>query len=285
MAKVLSVVSGKGGVGKTLLTAAIGIQLSRIGKRVLLIDGDMGLRNLDLILGIENECFYNIWDLAQGKCFFSDAILSVNDNLDFLAAAQNETWEELFPEAIHTVLEDVGQFYDIILIDCPAGIGAGIKFVSKVSDIAIIILAPSWASKRNAEKMIFEMPRNVQSYLVFNQFSENEEEKISFEEMLEQVDEEIFGGVVPFSREAARLSHHGELQAYSADSAIADSLQCIINVILKGREYPRVRWNHILHLANEENYAPKKKGEVTEKKRQQLSWDRNRMAYKWRRRR
>lgn len=65
MTQVLSVISGKGGVGKTLLTAALGIQLSRMGKKVLLIDGDMGLRNLDLILGVENECFYNIWDLAQ----------------------------------------------------------------------------------------------------------------------------------------------------------------------------------------------------------------------------
>ena len=67
MTQVLSVISGKGGVGKTLLTAALGIQLSRMGKKVLLIDGDMGLRNLDLILGVENECFYNIWDLAQGS--------------------------------------------------------------------------------------------------------------------------------------------------------------------------------------------------------------------------
>ena len=91
MTQVLSVISGKGGVGKTLLTAALGIQLSRMGKKVLLIDGDMGLRNLDLILGVENECFYNIWDLAQGKCFIRDAVLSIDENLYFLSASQGET--------------------------------------------------------------------------------------------------------------------------------------------------------------------------------------------------
>lgn len=67
MAQIISVLSGKGGVGKTLLTGAVGLALSRKGKRVLLIDGDMGIRSLDLIFGVENECFYHVWELAQGK--------------------------------------------------------------------------------------------------------------------------------------------------------------------------------------------------------------------------
>ena len=75
MAVILSTASGKGGVGKTLITASLGITLSRLGKKVLLIDGDMGLRNMDLILGMENDCFYNICDLAEGACFLEDAVL------------------------------------------------------------------------------------------------------------------------------------------------------------------------------------------------------------------
>ena len=152
MTQVLSVISGKGGVGKTLLTAALGIQLSRMGKKVLLIDGDMGLRNLDLILGVENECFYNIWDLAQGKCFIRDAILSIDENLYFLSASQGETWEEISSDAINTVLEDIDEIYDFILIDCPAGIGAGIKFAAKISDFAIIVLAPSFGHRSGMQK-------------------------------------------------------------------------------------------------------------------------------------
>ena len=88
MAKVLSIASGKGGVGKTLLTASLGIVMAHKGYRVLLIDGDMGLRNMDLILGLENECFYNILDLADGRCFMNDVKLSVSKNLDFIPAAQ-----------------------------------------------------------------------------------------------------------------------------------------------------------------------------------------------------
>ena len=248
MTQVLSVISGKGGVGKTLLTAALGIQLSRMGKKVLLIDGDMGLRNLDLILGVENECFYNIWDLAQGKCFIRDAILSIDENLYFLSASQGETWEEISSDAINTVLEDIDEIYDFILIDCPAGIGAGIKFAAKISDFAIIVLAPSWASKRNAEKMILMMPENVHSYIVLNQFSEGND-KISFEEMMTCIDEDIFGGVIPFSQIATQLSHYGELQTYRNDCAFADALQCVINVVFKGREYPISRWRYILHAA------------------------------------
>ena len=72
MAEIVSFASGKGGVGKTLLTAALGIFLSRKGKKVLLIDGDMGMRNMDLVLGLENECFYHVMDLAEGRCFAKD---------------------------------------------------------------------------------------------------------------------------------------------------------------------------------------------------------------------
>ena len=84
MSKVLSIASGKGGVGKALLTASLGIVMAYKGYRVLLTDGDMGLRNMDLILGLENECFYNILDLAEGRCFMNDVKLSVSKNLDFI---------------------------------------------------------------------------------------------------------------------------------------------------------------------------------------------------------
>ena len=123
MAVIVSTASGKGGVGKTLITASLGITLSRLGKKVLLIDGDMGLRNMDLILGLENDCFYNICDLAEGKCFLEDAVLPVTDHLDFLPASQKESWETVFPAAMDTVMDDIHRLYDFIFIDCPAGMG------------------------------------------------------------------------------------------------------------------------------------------------------------------
>ena len=182
------------------------------------------------------------------------------------------------------MLEDIDGIYDLILIDCPAGIGTGIKFAAKISDFAIIVLAPSWASKRNAEKMILMMPENVRSYIVLNQFNEGND-KISFEEMMTCIDDDMFGGVIPFSRIATQLSHYGELQTYRNDCAFADALQCVINVVFKGREYPVSRWRYILHAAKKENGVALKGSESILKKRPIFSWDRNRMAYKWRHRR
>lgn len=127
MAAIFSIASGKGGVGKTLITTSFGILLSRQGKKVIMIDGDMGLRNMDLGLGVENECLYNIYDAAQGKCFLEEAIIPVSKNLDFLPASQNDSWDTVFPSAFDTVLEDIQNSYDFILIDCPAGLGKGIE--------------------------------------------------------------------------------------------------------------------------------------------------------------
>ena len=132
--------------------------------------------------------------------------------------------------------------------------------------------------------MILMMPENVHSYIVLNQFNEGND-KISFEEMMTCIDEDIFGGVIPFSRIATQLSHYGELQTYRNDCAFADALQCVINVVFKGREYPISRWRYILHAAKKENGVALKDSESILKKRPIFSWDRNRMAYKWRHRR
>lgn len=284
MAKILSVLSGKGGVGKTLLTASLGIQLARMGKKVLLIDGDMGLRNLDLVLGIENDCFYNIWDLAQGRSFTVETIINVRERLDFLAAAQKETWEQILPEAIDTVLEDVGNQYDFVLTDCPAGIGKGIEFAKKISDFFIVVLAPSWASRRNAEKIILSMGRNDSMFVVLNQFAEKDETKVSFEEIIDGIDEDIFGGVVPYSMELDRLAHIGQLTEFQEKGAFGEALSCVLNTVLNHRQYPDTKWKSVLHLARIENesfYSKQKAGN----KRSNFQWNQNRMAYKWRRRR
>ncbi len=284
MAKIISVLSGKGGVGKTLITGAIGIKLARDGKRVLLIDGDMGLRNLDLIFGIENDCFYNIWDLAQGRCFAGDAVINIDKNIDFLAAAQSETWEDIFPAAIDTVIEDIGHQYDYILLDCPAGLGNGITFAANISELAIIIVAASWASKRSAEKIYSFLPSKLSSFMVLNQFSEHDNTQISFSTMMKTVDEELFGGVIPYSMEADRLGHKGHLQDYEKSGAFGEALTCVINTVLHNREYPMTKWESILHLANKENKLPKEKSLNSYKDRKDM-WDNRRMAYKWRRRR
>lgn len=232
MAEIVSFASGKGGVGKTLLTAALGIFLSRKGKKVLLIDGDMGMRNMDLVLGLENECFYHVMDLAEGRCFAKDVILEVNDHLDFLPAAQNDTWETVFPAAMDTVLEDVEDKYDYILLDCPAGRGEGIRFAEHLSDHMFLVVAPSWASKRNAERLMTGPRKRYMTY-VLNQFSLSGDTQISLTDMLETLDEESVSAIIPYTEEADRLAHQGELSDFSEKGALGEALALFGNHIKK----------------------------------------------------
>lgn len=281
MARILSVVSGKGGVGKTLFTGAFGITLARMGFNVLLIDADMGLRNLDLILGLESECLYTICDLAEGRCFSEDAILPVMDHLDFLAADQGETWDDIIPAAIDTVLEDEADRYDFILLDCPAGIGRGIAYAASVSEQAIAIMAPSWASVRSTGRVMQVMGRKVPVSVILNQFVEHDTVGISFDDAIETVDPDDFGGLIPYSGEAALLSRRGELIHFSPKRSFGQALMLVYKRILNGSDYPLSRWQSLLRMASRENEVHTDREQNSSKSR----WNKVRMSYKWRRRR
>ena len=256
MAEIVSFASGKGGVGKTLLTAALGIFLSRKGKKVLLIDGDMGMRNMDLVLGLENECFYHVMDLAEGRCFAKDVILEVNDHLDFLPAAQNDTWETVFPAAMDTVLEDVEDKYDYILLDCPAGRGEGIRFAEHLSDHMFLVVAPSWASKRNAERLMTGPRKRYMTY-VLNQFSLSGDTQISLTDMLETLDEESVSAIIPYTEEADRLAHQGELSDFSEKGALGEALALFWKSYKEEKQIPLPRWKKVLRKAETENEREK----------------------------
>ncbi len=281
MAQLLSFASGKGGVGKTLLCASFGISLARKGKKVLLIDGDMGMRNMDLVLGLENECFYNILDLAAGKCFARDVILEADDHLDFLPAAPFGNWEDVVPAALDTVLEDVESKYDYILFDCPAGVGAGIRFAARISEKLLLVVAPSWASRRTASQVMDGAGKKVDCRILCNQFAEADETKISFEDMMETVDPDSFCGLVPYSEEADRLAHQGRLVEFSENRAFGKALSAVLKVVLEEKEFPETKWKRLLQEAAKEN----KKPEPVKEKVTGLSWQSSSRAYKWGRRR
>lgn len=285
MAAILSAASGKGGVGKTLITASLGITLSRRGKKVLLIDGDMGLRNMDLILGLENDCFYNICDLAEGKCFLEDAVLPVMENLDFLPASQKETWETVFPAAMDTVLDDIHRLYDYILIDCPAGMGRGIETAFRLSDKIVLLVAPAWSSRRNADRLLPLIGKKPYAYLL-NRFTGGEGTGLSFHEVYDTVDEESFGGVIPFSFMADRLANRGELIDFDEKSAYGRALSDAARTLFKDKEIPLSRWELFLAAGdreNEEDMERRNRNQTHEVKG--LSWHSGSRAYKWQRRR
>lgn len=298
MSHILSVLSGKGGVGKTLITASLGILLAKHGHKTLLIDCDMGLRNLDLPLGVENDCLYNVWDLAQGKCFEDEAVISPAPYLYFLSAAQNETWDQVEPSAITTVLEDIKDQFDFIILDCPAGMNRGIAYAEKISDMVIAILGPSFSSLRNVQQIMQHRSSPKPFYVLMNQFSAEDPAKVSFSTMLSYVDEDSFCGVIPYSRKVDQMAHQGKLLDLEEHDAFSQALECVLHVLLGGSSYPMKRWNELLSLASVENkrfITPEPKAEpgplpvkriiVKEMAPKEKRREAARMNYKWRRRR
>ena len=129
MGEVIVITSGKGGVGKTTTTANVGTGLSMLNKKVILVDTDIGLRNLDVVLGLENRIVYNLVDIVEGNCKLKQAMIKNkdNDNLYLIAAAQQRDKTSVTPEQMKTLTQELKQEFDYVIIDCPAGIEQGFK--------------------------------------------------------------------------------------------------------------------------------------------------------------
>ncbi len=166
MSEVIVVTSGKGGVGKTTTTANVGYGLARLGYKVLLIDTDIGLRNLDVVMGLDNRIVYNLVDVIEGVCRARQAIIKdkVYDNLGLLPAAQTRDKTAVCPEQMKKLVDELKPEYDYIIIDCPAGIEHGFKNAIAAANRAIIVTTPEVSAIRDADRIIgilnaSEMPR------------------------------------------------------------------------------------------------------------------------------
>lgn len=129
MGEVIVITSGKGGVGKTTTTANIGIGLSQLGKKVIVIDTDLGLRNLDVVMGLENRIVYNLVDVIEGSCRLKQALIRDKrfPELYLLPSAQTKDKTAVSPEQMRKLIADIKDEFDYILLDCPAGIEAGFE--------------------------------------------------------------------------------------------------------------------------------------------------------------
>lgn len=156
MGEAIVVTSGKGGVGKTTTTANLGTALALQDKKVCLIDTDIGLRNLDVVMGLENRIIYDIVDVVQERCKTKQALITDKrfDCLHVLPAAQTSDKSEVTPEAIRIIVEELKQDYDYVVIDCPAGIEQGYKNAVAGADKAIVVTTPEKSSVRDADRII-----------------------------------------------------------------------------------------------------------------------------------
>ena len=156
MGKVIMIASGKGGTGKTTAAANIGAALAMRGKLVLLADMDMGLRNLDIALGLESEVVYDISDVAEKRCSFDDALLRDGryENLYFIPAPQTRSQADAGDGSTDEVRTLLRSRFDFCIIDAPAGIDGGFRYASSCADEVIIVTTPDTAALRDADRVI-----------------------------------------------------------------------------------------------------------------------------------
>ena len=156
MGEVLVITSGKGGVGKTTTTANIGTGLALRGKKVALIDTDIGLRNLDVVMGLENRIVYDLVDVIEGVCRVKQALIKDKryDGLFLLPSAQTRDKSAVSPEQMQKLCSELKEEFDYIIVDCPAGIEQGFKNAIAGADKAIVVTNPEVSAVRDADRII-----------------------------------------------------------------------------------------------------------------------------------
>lgn len=156
MGEIIVITSGKGGVGKTTTTANIGVGLARLGKKVVVIDTDLGLRNLDVVMGLENRIVYNLVDVIAGNCRMKQALIKDKryDELYLLPSAQTKDKTSVSPEQMKKLTSELSETFDYVLLDCPAGIEQGFKNAIAGADRALVVTTPEVSAIRDADRII-----------------------------------------------------------------------------------------------------------------------------------
>lgn len=216
MSETIVFTSGKGGVGKTTCLANIGIGLSLLDKKVLMIDTDIGLRNLDVVMGMENQINYNIFDLLQKKCVIRQAVIKDKrfEHLYIIPGSLRLFSLTQYRSSFITLIQKLKQEYDYILIDCPAGIDEGFRFSTSVCDHAIIVTTPQISAIRDAGRTIYELEcnNNKRIHLLINEYDNKLAKKhqiLSKTDIEDLLEIEAFG-VVPYDSTVISSQNRGE---------------------------------------------------------------------------
>ena len=224
MAEIIVVTSGKGGVGKTTTSASIACGLARRGKKVAVIDFDVGLRNLDLIMGCERRVVYDFVNVTQGEATLKQALIKDKrfDTLFILAASQTRDKDALTREGVEKVLKDLdADGFDYIVCDSPAGIEKGAYLAMYFADTAVVVVNPEVSSVRDSDRILglldsktrkAELGETLKPHLLLTRYSPS---RVEGGEMLSIKDvEEVLGlktlGVIPESGDVLNASNKGE---------------------------------------------------------------------------
>lgn len=215
--RVIVVTSGKGGVGKTTSTANIGAGLARMGYKVVLIDTDIGLRNLDILMGLENRIVYNIVDVVEERCKLSQALVKDKrmPNLCLLPAAQTRDKSALTPEQMKELVTELQKDHDYILIDSPAGIEQGFQNAVAAASEAIVVATPEMSSVRDADRIIglLETKEEIKNYkLILNRVRPDmmkANDMMDVDDVLEILSVKLLG-IIPEDQDIIISTNRGE---------------------------------------------------------------------------
>jgi septum site-determining protein MinD len=245
VAEVITITSGKGGVGKSTTTANIASALAKLGNKVVAVDFDIGLRNLDMILGLENRIVYDVVDVMEGKCNLAQAIIKDKrtGNLHFLPASQTKDKTVLDKEKVEKLIEDLKKEFDYVLIDSPAGIESGFEHSIYLADRALIVTTPEISSVRDADRVIgiidakskkAQEGEEVQKHIIINRLKPELVEKgemLSVEDVLHILALPLIG-VVPDDEDIVKSTNLGEPIALKEDSLVGEAFRRIARRLL-----------------------------------------------------
>ncbi len=245
MGEVIVITSGKGGVGKTTTTANLGTGLSLEKKKVVLIDADIGLRNLDLVMGLENRIVFDLVNVVEGTCRLKQALIKDKkfEGLYLLPAAQTRDKNAVTPEQMMKLCDELREEFDYIIVDCPAGIEQGFKNAIAGADRAIVITTPEVSAVRDADRVIgiLEAKEIRNPLLVVNRVRQDMVKKgdmMSIDDIIDILAIQIIG-VVPDDENIIISTNRGEPAVAEGKSLAGQAYRNITKRIL-GEEIPLI---------------------------------------------
>ncbi len=243
MGEVIVITSGKGGVGKTTTSANIGTGLASNGAKVVMIDADIGLRNLDVVLGLENRIVYDIVDVVDKNCRLKQALIKDKklENLFLLPAAQTKDKDAISPQQMQELCNELKAEFDYIIIDCPAGIEQGFKNAIAGADRAIVVTNPEVSSVRDADRIIGLLEANELNNpkLVLNRIRPDMVKRgdmMAIEDVTDILSIDVIG-VVPDDESIVVSTNRGEPAVLDNNSKAGEAFRNITRRIM-GEEVP-----------------------------------------------
>lgn len=247
-AKVVTITSGKGGVGKTTTTANLAVALAEQGQKVVCIDGDIGLRNLDVVLGLENRIVYDIVDVVEGRCRLKQAMIRDKRNTDLylIPTAQTRDKSALSPSDMKQICDELRPEFDWILIDSPAGIERGFRNAIAPADIVIVVTNPEVSAVRDADRIIglIEAEGKGPARLIINRINMD---LVKRGDMLDSVDvQELLAikiiGIIPEDENVIISTNRGQPIALDKKSKVGQTFTNISKRLM-GQEVPFMSLN------------------------------------------